>query len=422
MQDLSFTGANTVMASYLKPTTTTFEDKLEFLFCNRPEWWVYAILWRSEAHLLSFGNGYFRGKHKLAKKTPPKPYNPFSSLITDNVTSASTMTSTGIYSGEGEGFYVVSLTYSFSTSDHSRVSPVRAYLSQMPIWLAGADALVGACGCDRSHEAKIHGINTIVWIPVSEGVLELGSWDWIPQDMVLIQQAVAILNDGTGPTRATGFSNSPVLLSSQDSGHSLSEEPNVLLEQPKTNEYRRKSRAMRHPPINHMEAERQRREKLNHRFYMLRSVVPNVSRMDKASLLADAVEYIKELRARIDVLEAESKHDKSEAVVDSVVVPPFMVTRSTSAISSPMPIEVEVRVFGTEALIRVQSDGGSRSHAPAKLMGVLSDMRMPVHHACITTIKDAMVQDVVVSLPFGEMPGEESIRSALLAKLGNSMI
>lgn len=191
MQDLSFAGANTVRASYLKPTTT-FEDKLEFLFCNRPEWWVYAILWRlslnDEAHLLSFGNGHFRGKQNLDQRKSMKPYNPLDFLITDDVTSASTMTNTGIgISDEGEGFYIVSLTYSFSTSE-ARVSPVRAYLSQMPIWLAGADELVGASGCERSREAQIHGINTIVWVPVSGGVLELGSWDWISQDRVLIQQ------------------------------------------------------------------------------------------------------------------------------------------------------------------------------------------------------------------------------------------
>lgn len=231
------------------------------------------------------------------------------------------------------------------------------------------------------------------------------------------------MNNSTIPSHGAGSSNGTVLLSSLNSEHSQSEGPDTILEQRKTNKNGRKSRVMRYPPIDHVEAERQRREKLNHRFYMLRSVVPNVSRMDKASLLADAVEYIKELRVRVDALETEAKLVKSEAVVDSsVVVPAHTVTSNASAVSSLMKIKVEVRVFGTEVLIRMQSDGGRGMHAPARLMGVLKEMEMLVLHACISTVNGVMVQDVAVRLPYGAMQGEENIRSALLAKLENSMI
>lgn len=66
-----------------------------------------------------------------------------------------------------------------------------------------------------------------------------------------------------------------------------------------------------------MEAERQRRDKLNRRFCELRAAVPTVSRMDKASLLADAVTYIGELRDRVEQLEAEAKQ-ASAAVTTAV--------------------------------------------------------------------------------------------------------
>ena len=61
------------------------------------------------------------------------------------------------------------------------------------------------------------------------------------------------------------------------------------------------------PVLSHVEAERQRRDKLNRRFCDLRAAVPTVSKMDRASLLADATAYIAELRARAERLEIEVK-------------------------------------------------------------------------------------------------------------------
>ncbi|ONH93608.1 hypothetical protein PRUPE_8G242100 [Prunus persica] len=57
---------------------------------------------------------------------------------------------------------------------------------------------------------------------------------------------------------------------------------------------------------NHVMAERRRREKLNERFIILRSLVPFVTKMDKASILGDTIEYVKQLRKKIQDLEARN--------------------------------------------------------------------------------------------------------------------
>ncbi|OWM78074.1 hypothetical protein CDL15_Pgr018643 [Punica granatum] len=209
----------------------------------------------------------------------------------------------------------------------------------------------------------------------------------------------------------------------------------------------------RETPMNHVEAERQRREKLNHRFYALRAVVPNVSRMDKASLLSDAVSYINELKSKISDLESQLsappaqqqiressaaattdsskkpvklEHAVSHAAMDnqstttSIDDHAAVAATSTYSPSSSSPasglgqLKVEVKIVGTDAMIRVQSD--SCNYPNAKLMSAMRDLQLQIHHASMSTVKDLMLQDVVVRVPDG-LQTEEALRAALLPAL-----
>lgn len=177
----------------------------------------------------------------------------------------------------------------------------------------------------------------------------------------------------------------------------------------------------REEPLNHVEAERQRREKLNQRFYALRAVVPNVSKMDKASLLGDAIAYINELKARVQSVESE----KEEMTSEVELLKKEIAKRETKEAPPPPPppescntkitdMEIDVKIIGWDAMIRVQCS--KKNHPAAKLMVALRELELEVHHASVSVVNDLMIQQASVKME-GRLYTQEQLRLALIARV-----
>ncbi|OIW09914.1 hypothetical protein TanjilG_32063 [Lupinus angustifolius] len=181
----------------------------------------------------------------------------------------------------------------------------------------------------------------------------------------------------------------------------------------------------REEPLNHVEAERQRREKLNQRFYALRAVVPNVSKMDKASLLGDAISYINDLKSKVQRVESEKgelekqlDHAKKELELASKnpgAPPPRPVKESNQIGSKLIDLDIDVKIVGWDVMIRIQCN--KKNHPAARLMAALKELDLDVHHASVSVVNDLMIQQATVKMG-GRFYTQEQLLLALSTKVG----
>ncbi|KAL3619440.1 Transcription factor myc2 [Castilleja foliolosa] len=168
-------------------------------------------------------------------------------------------------------------------------------------------------------------------------------------------------------------------------------------------------------PLNHVEAERQRREKLNQRFYALRAVVPNVSKMDKASLLGDAIAYINELQSKLQ----DADLDKEELRRQLKDGHNNNNTNSTTPPQANLDVknvdmDIDVKIIGRDAMIRIQCS--KKNHPAAKLMVALRELDLEVHHASVSVVNDLMIQQATVKME-GRFFSQDQLRVALVSKV-----
>ncbi|KAI5328763.1 hypothetical protein L3X38_028160 [Prunus dulcis] len=464
-----------------------FQQRLQFLVQNRPECWVYSIFWRASKDsndqvALSWGAGDFQIDRDLATKTTNKVTNNYQPKfgLTKKMTSREAeealfnedmvdlemrLVDHGDVTGsEWFYFYSVSLTQSFAAGHATNNILGRAFCSGGFVWLAGVHELQ-FYECERVKEARMHGIQTLVCIATSCGVLELASVDVIKEDRGLVHLSMSLFGSNNNRVSQQGSRDGDMLVPSLENGKFLGVQKELTRQEcgrkevapinigglspvspsdsignftseniakPRSKKRGRSSTngASRESALlNHVQAERQRREKLNHRFYVLRSVVPNVSKMDKSSLLADAVSYINQLKAKVEELEAKIQEQPPTPKTGSVSHLDHHLSQSSSSIGDShhhhhhhssynnrtvVPVEVDVKIMGSEAIIRVQCP--DQDYPYARLMNALKGLGLQVYHASISSVKELMIQDVVARVPYGFNSDQEAMRTAIMKR------
>ncbi|KAL9670932.1 hypothetical protein QQ045_008495 [Rhodiola kirilowii] len=174
----------------------------------------------------------------------------------------------------------------------------------------------------------------------------------------------------------------------------------------------------RDEPMNHVEAERLRREKLNQKFYALRAVVPIVSKMDKASLLGDTISYINDLTSKLKLLEYDFHNLQCE--VESLKSEKTQLSSPTgSSVSQSEDTELKdlvlnVKVIGQDAMIRVQSS--KKNHPAAVLMTALQQLKLELVYASLSVVNDHMIQQATIKMS-SPCYTQEQLKQVLYTKL-----
>lgn len=241
--------------------------------------------------------------------------------------------------------------------------------------------------------------------------------------------------------RASGLSKE---VSDKDVKQEMRAESSDCSDQMEDDEEKGVARSGRRHLSKNLVAERKRRKKLNERLYSLRALVPKITKMDRASILGDAIEYVKELQKQVKELQDELLESKEEEIpasliqpedgagrhlieengngiradegqcslkTDQIKVPGEINERRFEDVNQPMQVEVS-KIDGQLFSLRIFCE--KRPGVFVKLMQALDVLGLEVLHANITTFRGLVLNVFNAETRDKEFMQAEQVKESLL--------
>nr|XP_027071754.1 transcription factor bHLH18-like [Coffea arabica] len=166
----------------------------------------------------------------------------------------------------------------------------------------------------------------------------------------------------------------------------------------------------------HIAAERKRREQLSQQFIALSAMVPGLKKMDKTSVLGDAIKYLKYLQERVNTLEEKTTKQTVESVVLVKKSQGLLAEDEGSSDETANTIdqlslpEIEVKVCDKKVLLRIRY--GNQTGLLTKFICKVEKLNLTVTNTSVAQFRDLALDITIIA----EMDKEFNLTAKELAR------
>ncbi|XP_044962509.1 transcription factor NAI1-like [Hordeum vulgare subsp. vulgare] len=166
------------------------------------------------------------------------------------------------------------------------------------------------------------------------------------------------------------------------------------------------------PARDHVIAERDRREKINQRLMELSSLIPGLKKMNKATIIEDAVKHVRELHEKVKILENNNTHAATTTICSAVLVHknrPYLGGRTSDYgkvdVSEPSQLATwlpEIKVWFSDKSVLLHIHCENTNGILVRVLAEVEVLRLAITHtSSMPFLSDTTIINITAKLEEG---------------------